>query len=322
MNTSWKISVLSAVSLALCGAVTQAQVINFDVPGGAGAANYSGQGALSDPGNNYWNPVVGNGTTGATNLLSDGITPTPITLTSQMGGTYGTQGTQGTPAALQQPYEYNNAALRTDTLNNVPAGTYNLYLYGINNTGTRGTTFTVYTPVMSPVILVTSNTPASLTSFIQGADYVIFSNVVVGTLGTITFTWTSNANVTVPGNTEGDFNALQLVFVSTNTIATNSSGPNFGPNVFLFTPSTPTATIQNTLNTLFAQQNNANTSQFDANRYAILFEPGTYNVTINMGYYMQVLGLGQSPDNVTINGGLQCQSFGANCNATEFLDVR
>ena len=79
-----------------------------------------------------------------------------------MGGTYGTQGTQGTPAALQQPYEYNNAALRTDTLNNVPAGTYNLYLYGINNTGTRGTTFTVYTPVMSPVILTTSNTPASL----------------------------------------------------------------------------------------------------------------------------------------------------------------
>ena len=133
--------------------------------------------------------------------------------------------------------------------------------------------------------------------------------MVVGTLGTITFTWTSNANVTVPGNIEGDFNALQLVFVSTNTIVTNPAGPNFGPNVFLFTPSTPTATIQSTLNTLFAQQNNANTSQFDANRYAILFEPGTYNVTINMGYYMQVLGLGQSPDNVTINGGLQCFNF-------------
>ena len=307
---------MSAVLLAFCGVMTHAQVINFDVPGGAGAANYSGQGACSDPGNNYWNPVVGNGTTGATNLLSDGITPTPITLTSQMGGTYGTQGTQGTPAALQQPYQYNNAALRTDTLNNVPAGTYNLYLYGINNTGTRGTTFTVYTPVMSPIILTTSNTPASLNSFIQGADYVIFSNVVVGTLGTITFTWTSNANVTVAGNIEGDFNALQLVFVSTNTVVANPAGPNFGPNVFLFTPSTPTATIQSTLNTLFAQQNNASTSQFGANRYAILFEPGTYNVTINLGYYMQVLGLGQSPDNVTINGALDCNAFLPNGNAT------
>ena len=240
----------------------------------------------------------------------------PITLTSQMGGTFGTQGTQGTPAALQQPYEYNNAALRTDTLNNVPAGTYNLYLYGINNDGTRGTTFTVYTPVMAPIILTTSNTPASLTSFIQGADYVIFSNVVVGTLGTITFTWTSNANVTHPGNIEGDLNSIQLVFVSTNTVVTNSAGPNFGPNVFLFTPSTPTATIQSTLNTLFAQQNNASTSQFGANRYAVLFEPGTYNVSINLGYYMQVLGLGQSPDNVTINGLLDCHGFLANGNAT------
>ncbi|MGA9777598.1 MAG: hypothetical protein WBS33_04940 [Verrucomicrobiia bacterium] len=310
MSTPWKILILSALCLGLCGTATWAQVINFDVPGGAGATNYSGQGAYPDPGNNYWNPVVGNGTTGATNLLSDGVTASPITLMSQMGGTYGTQGPQGTPAALQQPYEYNNAALRTDTLNNVPAGTYNLYLYGINSTGTRGTTFTVYTPVMSPVTLTTSNTPASLTSFIQGADYVIFSNVVVGTLGTITFTWTSNADVTVSGNIEGDFNALQLVFVSTNTVITNPAGPYFGPNVFLFTPSTPTATIQSTLNTLFAQQNNVNTSQFDANRYAILFEPGTYNVTINMGYYMQILGLGQSPDAVTINGGLQCFNFG------------
>ena len=301
----------------LCGNATQAQVINFDVPGGvAGAANYSGQGAYSDPGKNYWNPIWGGLTTGATNRLSDGITASPITLTSQLGGTYGTQGTQGTPAALQQPYEYNNAALRTDTLNNVPAGTYNLYLYGINNTGTRGTTFTVSTPVMSPITQSTSNTPASLTTFILGADYVIFSNVVVGTAGTITFTWTSNANVTVSGNIEGDLSGLQLVFVSTNTIVNNPAGPNFGPNVFLFSPSTPMATIQSTLDTLFAQQNSASTSQFDANRYAILFEPGTYNVSINMGYYMQVLGLGQSPDNVKINGTLDCNAFLPNGNAT------
>ena len=63
---------------------------------------------------------------------------------------------------------------------------------------------------------------------------MVFSNVVVGTAGTITFTWTSNANVTVSGNNEGDLNALQLVFVSTNTVVTNPAGPNFGPNVFLF----------------------------------------------------------------------------------------
>jgi len=294
----------------LCGRLAEAQVINFDVPGGAGAVNYSGQGAYSDPGNNYWNPIVGGGTTGATNRLSDGITPSPVTLTSQLGGTYGSQGTQGTPAALQQPYEYNNGVLQTDTLNNVPAGTYNLYLYGINNTGTRGTIFTVSTSVMTPVSQGTVNTPASLTAFAQGADYVIFSNVVVGTAGTITFTWVGNPNVTLSGNNEGDLNALQLVFVSTNTVASNPAVPNFGPNVFVFNPSMSAVTIQSTLNTLFSQQSDVNASQFDANRYAILFQPGTYNVTINMGYYMQVLGLGQSPDNVTINGALQSFNFG------------
>src|SRR5450755_3377641 len=109
-----------ALFITLGSYATESQVINFDVPGGAGAANYSGQGAYPDPGNNYWNPILGGGTTGATNRLSDGITHSPITLTSELGGTYGTQGTQGTPAGLQQPYEYNNAALQTDTLNKVP----------------------------------------------------------------------------------------------------------------------------------------------------------------------------------------------------------
>src|ERR1700719_1227958 len=188
----------------------EGQIINFDVPGGAGATNYSGQGACSDPGHNYWNAIVGGGTTGATNRLSDGLTVSPITSTSQLGGAFGTQGAQGTPAGLQQPYEYNNAIVRTNTLNNVPAGTYNLYLYGINNTGTRGTTFTVSTAATYPVTLSTSNTPASLTAFSLGADYVIFSNVVLATAGTITFAWTANPNVTVAGNNEGDLNAFQL----------------------------------------------------------------------------------------------------------------
>jgi hypothetical protein len=298
--------------LTLCGWVTQAQVINFDVPGGAGATNYSGQGAYFDPGNDYWNAFFGNATTGATNLLSDGATPSPITLSSQLGGTYGTQGTQGAPAALQQPYEYNNAILRTDTLNNVPAGTYNLYLYGINNTGTRGTTFTVSTAVMSPVIQSTSNTPASLTTFTLGADYVIFSNVVVGAAGTITFTWTANPNVTVAGNNEGDLNALQLAFVSTNTVA--NSAPNFGANVLIFDPTMSMATIQSQLSAVFAQQQN---NQFGTSRYAYFFKPGQYsNLDVNLGYYTQVVGLGQMPDDVVITGNVHSVGVLANDNAT------
>jgi hypothetical protein len=301
--------------LVLFGATLDipAQVINFDVPGGAGAANYSGQGAYADPGHNYWNAIVGGGTV-VNNLLSDGVTSSPITLTSQLGGTYGTQGTQGTPAGLQQPYEYNSVALRQDSLNNVPAGTYALYLYGINNTGTRGTIFTVSSSLMPPVSKATVNTPASLTTFVAGADYVVFTNVVVGADGTIWFSFVANPDVTLSGNNEGDLNAIQLVHISTNTTVGASVGPNFGPNVLVFNPSMSEAAIQSFLNGVFAiQQNN----QFGANRYAFFFQPGQYtNLDVNVGYYTQVLGLGQSPDNVTITGDVHSDGVLANHNAT------
>src|SRR5258706_11478394 len=71
---------LAAIILGIT--VAQAQVINFDVPG-----SYSGQGALFDPGNNYWNSVALNGTT-AGSLLSDGLTPSSITLTTPNLSTY------------------------------------------------------------------------------------------------------------------------------------------------------------------------------------------------------------------------------------------
>ena len=76
------------------------------------------------------------------------------------------------------------------------------------------------------------------------------------------------------------------------------------------------ATIQNSLNTISGQQAQSG-AQFNNNRYAIFFMPGTYtNIAVSMGYYMQVLGLGQSPDNVTINGLLDCLAFLPNDNAT------
>jgi hypothetical protein len=309
---SWVLLVLSAVLLAN---KVHGQVINFDVPGGAGAANYSGQGAYSDPGHNYWNPIWGGTTTGATNLLSDGVTHSPITLTSELGGTYGTQGSQGTAGGLQQPYEYNNVALRADTLNNVPAGTYNLYLYGINNDGSRGTIFTVSTPITSPVSLATSNTFTSLTSFVQGADYVVFSNIVVGTAGTITFTWVGNPGTALAGNIEGDLNALQLVRISSSQLVTNSV-PNFGPNVLMFNPSMPVAAIQNYANGVFANQQN---NQYGTQRYTFMFYPGQYgsNLDLNLGFYTQVLGLGQMPDDVTITGNVHSEGVLANNNATQ-----
>ncbi|MEU7033077.1 RICIN domain-containing protein [Streptomyces sp. NPDC046237] len=78
-----------------------------------------------------------------------------------------------------------------------------------------------------------------------------------------------------------------------------------GPNVVVLDPSMPSATIQGRLNTIFQRQE---TNQFGSERYAVLFKPGTYNNDVNVGFYTQVLGLGQSPDSVTINGAVHVEA--------------
>jgi hypothetical protein len=65
---------------------------------------------------------------------------------------------------------------------------------------------------------------------------------------------------------------------------------------------------------VFANQQN---NEFGANRYAFFFKPGQYTgVTLNVGYYTHVLGLGQSPDDVSITGDVRSDGVLANHNAT------
>jgi hypothetical protein len=80
--------------------------------------------------------------------------------------------------------------------------------------------------------------------------------------------------------------------------------PDFGPDVYVFTPSMPQTQIQATVNAIAAQQIS---NQFGTQRYALLFEPGTYGsaadpLTFQVGYYTEVAGLGSSPGDVVING--------------------
>ncbi|WP_305784537.1 RICIN domain-containing protein [Symbioplanes lichenis] len=79
----------------------------------------------------------------------------------------------------------------------------------------------------------------------------------------------------------------------------------FGPNVTVFDPSMPAATIQAKLNQIFNAQV---TNQFGTQRYAVLFKPGTYNVDANVGFFTQVAGLGLTPDQVTINGHVHAEA--------------
>ncbi|MGW1062628.1 galactose-binding domain-containing protein [Micromonospora rubida] len=95
---------------------------------------------------------------------------------------------------------------------------------------------------------------------------------------------------------------------------TDPRNPNLGPNTFVFDPSTPTATIQSRLNTLFTQQE---TNQFGPQRYAVLFKPGTYTADVNLGFFTQVAGLGMSPDDVNLNGHVRVEAFWMGGNATQ-----
>ena len=95
----------------------------------------------------------------------------------------------------------------------------------------------------------------------------------------------------------------------------------FGPDVCVFSPSMSQAAIQADLNAISAQQVPAS-SQFDSQRYAIYFEPGTYGssaspLVFQVGYYTEVAGLGYMPQDTVIDGLVQvfnnlCSSGGCN----------
>ena len=94
-----------------------------------------------------------------------------------------------------------------------------------------------------------------------------------------------------------------------------SGQPNFGANVEIFTPTMPLSQIQAAVNTIATQQLG---NQFGTQRYALLFEPGTYGSSTNplnfqLGYYTEVAGLGALPGDTVINGSVdvynQCDAF-------------
>ncbi len=79
---------------------------------------------------------------------------------------------------------------------------------------------------------------------------------------------------------------------------------NLGPNVQVFDPSMPVAQIQAAVDAISAQQVD---NEMGSQRYALLFRPGTYGsaanpLSIQVGYYTEIAGLGKNPTDVVING--------------------
>ncbi len=76
----------------------------------------------------------------------------------------------------------------------------------------------------------------------------------------------------------------------------------FGPNVYVFDPSVPGATI----NGIFANRSDPRVAiaQFAQYRTAVLFKPGTYSgVSDQVGFNTSIAGLGLTPDSTILNGG-------------------
>lgn len=91
------------------------------------------------------------------------------------------------------------------------------------------------------------------------------------------------------------------------------AGLDWGTNVLIFEPSMPMAEIQGRLAAVFGRQER---SQFGTNRYAYFFKPGAYHLDVNVGFYTQVVGLGPTPGEVSIDGSVHSEADWMRGNAT------
>ncbi|HWB58619.1 MAG TPA: coagulation factor 5/8 type domain-containing protein [Chthoniobacteraceae bacterium] len=85
------------------------------------------------------------------------------------------------------------------------------------------------------------------------------------------------------------------------TAPAHAADPDFGPNVLIFDPSMQN--IQAINDPIAKEMGNEGPGQFDDKRFALLFKPGNYGqIDLPVGYYTEVLGLGESPTAVVFTG--------------------
>jgi|SRR5450756_70078 len=114
--------------------------------------------------------------------------------------------------------------------------------------------------------------------------------------------------------------------LSAPSLCPDAATATFGPNVCVFSDTMSQAQIQADLDAIATQQVPVG-SQFDSQRYAVFFEPGSYGsaadpLVFQVGYYTQVAGLGVLPSDTVINGAIDvfnnlCTAGTSNCNADD-----
>ena len=113
---------------------------------------------------------------------------------------------------------------------------------------------------------------------------------------------------------------------STPSLCPDANVAAFGPDVCVFSTTMSQPAIQADLNSIATQQVPIG-SQFDSQRYAVLFEPGTYGsaadpLVFQVGYYTEVAGLGYLPGDTVINGAIDvfnnlCTAATSDCNSED-----
>lgn len=93
--------------------------------------------------------------------------------------------------------------------------------------------------------------------------------------------------------------------------STEPNPPAWPDSVHVFSPQD--ANLSGTIAGLLSTLNDPEAGQFSSERLALLFKPGVYdNVSVSVGYYVQVLGLGERVQDVVFNGyGPYCLAMGA-----------
>jgi hypothetical protein len=216
--------------------------INYNEPGGGA---YQGLGVYNDaPANTTWNVFVQNAASG--NALSSDGGSTLVTLTTVYGFDNGilNAGYQGSPCFIVQYEAGVNAAnpgagtaanpMGSFTFNDVPQGTYTLYVYSANYDGNRGSIISL-APVNHGIadggINATRNVQSDHTcdTMVEGDNYVYFHDVVPDATGAIYGTYIANPAGALTG--EGQIDGLQLTkaivtiqVAGTNVIVTWSGG--------------------------------------------------------------------------------------------------
>jgi hypothetical protein len=166
---------------------------------------YSGPGLLGT--GSYWNGLPGYpAASAASTLLDDGVTPSDITATfvNPSGEWAGPP-----PYYIQLLFPYVSCSLTSASsvvFTNLPNGTYNLALYGIDaGYNDRAVQFTV-NGISESLVNVQGQ------EFVPGDNTALYSNVVV-TAGAITANLVPIDSPQHVGNNEGEFNGAQLQLI-------------------------------------------------------------------------------------------------------------